>query len=334
MEALCITPEEREKLVLVSSVNYPKFATGVAHEMGTAVDIVRFEQFRDGETSVQYDSNLRGRDVMIIAPFVRDEMSPDEHLVHVAELGEAARAASAKSIRLVAPYLGYLRQDRKDKGRISVGSRVVRNILTSVGYSGVMACDMHSSPIETGYDWPFDKITMYPRIGGALSAALGNEREDVLVISPDAGATKANETLARRLGAPVITMSKLRDENGRVIRQPLLFDVDGRRVVMLDDMIDSGGTLLSAAEQLKDGGAKEIIVAATHAVFTGDVHINLKSDAIDKIYMADTFPMTAHQEALGSKLVVVSAIPLVAQCILAICRDQSIAEVCDNENNR
>jgi ribose-phosphate pyrophosphokinase len=242
---------------------------------------------------------------------------------------DAAKRASAKRITAVCPYYGYARQDRKAEGREPITAKLVTDMLTTAGADRIVAVDLHSNQIQGFFDGPFDHLTAVPSLIDYLRT---NCSDDVVVVAADPGRIKVAERYGQHLGADVATIYKRRSKTtvNTVEALGIMGDVAGRQVVLIDEMIDSGGTICAAVEMLKDEGAEEIWVVATHGVLSGPAVDRLKNSSIAKLVLTNTLPIGS--EKRFDKMEVLSVAPVIAAAIRAIFEDASISELFGGEN--
>lgn len=333
-----LTPEEAEGVYIASGSAHPDFTDEVARSIGIDTGSVTRKQFPNGELYTRFEESVRGKEVFIIQPHIRTpDMSPNDAIMEQCLMIDAARSSSASEITAVAPYLGYGRQDRKSKGREPIGTRVVLDQLAGAGVSRIVAIDMHSPQAQGIFRGPFDHLTAQPLLRRAMAEEIVQyNAEDCIVVSPDAGAAKLAEQHRIGLGMGMFVMTKMRDpsDSQKISRQDTFPEADGRICLIFDDMVDTAGTLVSAAEALSNSGAKAIYVAATHGVLSDPAIKRLKDAPIEKILITDTHYTAEAEAELGSKLRVVSAAPIVGQAILEIVRNGSISRLFDDQNNR
>jgi ribose-phosphate pyrophosphokinase len=334
-----LTPQEQQDIKIIPSFIYPELGRMVADELGVEICGTDQRRFPNGELYARSCDNLRRKDVYIVASHVPYEgFNVNDAFVHSLLLADAAVHASAGEVSLISPMLGYQRQDRKALGRESVGARIVRQAVEATGVNRVMTIDGHSPAVQSGYDIIFDHLTAMPELEHSICQTLKREdRANMLVVAPDAGAMKASQYRAKSLGVECIEMSKGRNRTtGEVTRshKARRKEVGGKVCLIFDDMIDTGGTVVSGAKALKDSGASKVVVAATHGIFSGPALERFQSDAVDLIVVSDTFPMDAARNALGEKLSVVSVAPLLAKTITALHRGDSVSDIFDQQNYR
>jgi ribose-phosphate pyrophosphokinase len=262
--------------------------------------------------------------------------SPNDAIAQQELLADAAKTSSASRITAVAPFMGYLRQDRKAKGREGVGARrLIRNLVNN-GFDSFVTVDMHSASVQVAFDGPFDNLIAQMLLREAMIEEIaGYNRADCLVVAPDAGATKMADRHRKELGTKLLYLAKSRDagDSLKISREERVEEADGRVCVVFDDMIDTAGTLVSAANALKNSGAIAVYVAATHGLFSEPAIENLQGAPIDRILVTDTVPVDDVSEALGEKLRVVSVGPMIANALKQIITNGSVSELFNDQNH-
>jgi ribose-phosphate pyrophosphokinase len=238
---------------------------------------------------------------------------------------DALKRASAKRITVVAPFFPYARQDKKHKGREPISARLVTDLFKAAGANRVMSVDLHSPQIQGFFDGPVDHLWALPMLADFVKDKWG--KEDLTVVSPDSGRVRVADIWADRLGAPLAIIHKRRDPNvpNQVSVHELVGEVEGRTCVLVDDMIDTGGTIVAAAKALKENGAKRVIVAATHAVFSHPAVERLSDGSVDAVLVTNTLPITPDKEF--PTLTVLSIAPLIAKAITAVFGDDSVTSL-------
>lgn len=272
--------------------------------------------FSDGEIWVKFLENIRGRDVFI----VQSTQPPAENLMELLIMLDAAKRASATRITAVLPYFGYARQDRKDQPRVSITAKLVANLITVAGADRVITMDLHAAQIQGFFDIPFDHLYASP----VFTSLFKNHSENFVVVSPDIGGIKLARSYARRLEAGLVLIDKRRSKPNQVEVMNLIGDVEGKDVLLVDDLIDTGGTIIGAVNVLKARGAKNISVAITHPVLSGDSSMRIQDSEIDKLFVTDSIPL---KENCGDKIVVRSASGLLAEAIIRSNRNESISSL-------
>jgi ribose-phosphate pyrophosphokinase len=290
--------------------------------LGTQLVPTTAYDFANGETFVRFEESVRGVDAFVI----QAHPAPINHwLMEQLLMVDALKRASAKRITVVAPFFPYARQDKKHKGREPISARLVTDLFKAAGANRVMSVDLHSPQIQGFFDGPVDHLWALPMLADHVKDKWGSE--DLTVVSPDSGRVRVADIWADRLGAPLAIIHKRRDPNvpNKISVHELVGDVAGRTCLLVDDMIDTGGTIVAAAKALKENGAKRVIVAATHAVFSDPAVERLSDDSIDSVLVTNTLPITPDKEF--KKLTVLSIAPLIAKAITAVFGDDSVTSL-------
>jgi ribose-phosphate pyrophosphokinase len=314
------------RLELVSGRSHPVLAENIAAHLGINLLEANLREFANGEVHCRYGSSIRGCDVFIVQTHsgpVNDSLM--EHLIMI----DAAKRASAKRITAVCPYYGYSRQDRKSTGREPITAKLVADLLTTAGADRVVSVDLHSGQIQGFFDLPFDHLTAAPVLESYLRDQIGG---DVVVVAPDAGRVKVAERYSQHLGADLALVHKTRPRgsHNEVEARHVVGEVEGRHCVLIDDMIDTAGTICAAAELLSDKGAAEISVMATHAVLSDPAVDRLKAAPISRVVVTDTLPVA--EDRMFDKLEVLSVAQIIADAIDAVFEDTSVSEIFGGEN--
>lgn len=311
-----------KRLALVSGRAHQGLAEEVAKLLGTDLVPTTAYDFANGETFVRFEESVRGVDAFVI----QAHPAPINHwLMEQLLMVDALKRASAKRITVVAPFFPYARQDKKHKGREPISARLVTDLYKAAGANRVMSVDLHTPQIQGFFDGPVDHLWALPMLADHVKERWGSE--DLTVVSPDSGRVRVADIWADRLGAPLAIIHKRRDPNvpNQVSVHELVGEVAGRTCVLVDDMIDTGGTIVAAAKALKENGAKRVIVAATHAVFSHPAPERLADDSIDAVIVTNTLPITPEKEF--STLTVLSIAPLIAKAITAVFGDDSVTSL-------
>ena len=314
-------------LQLLSSTHHPALAQAVAHELGVALAERRIERFANGEMAVQLGSSVRGADVFVLATHDRPV---NDAIFEQLLIIDAAKRASAQRITAVCPFFGYARQDRKAGGREPISAKLVVDMLAAAGADRIVSVDLHSGQIQGFFNGPFDHLTAAGVLREYVRQHIGT---DVIIVSPDAGRVKTAERYVRKLGSGLAIVHKTRSKSQKnsVEALSVVGDVAGRRCVLIDDMVDTAGTIVAAATILKSQGAAEIYVLTTHGVFSGPALVRLEAAPIDRIIATDTLPLP--EQGSTGKIEVVSIAPVLAQAIDAIHRHRSVSALFDGENH-
>ena len=320
----------KKKLVLFAGRATEQLATEVAEHLGVRLGDTNTRIFANGEIHCKFDESIRGADVFLIQTHTAfDGQSLNDALMEQLIMCDAARRASAKRITVVCPYYGYSRQDRKSSGREPITARLVADLFQAAGVQRLVSLDLHSGQIQGFFDGPVDHLTAAPVLTSYLKTHL---RGDLVVVSPDAGRVKVAERYAQHLGAEVATVYKRRDKNkiNTVEALDVMGDVDGRVCVIVDDMIDTAGTICAAAEQLTKRGATEVWAAATHGVLSGPAIDRIKNSVFTKVIITNTLPLPPEKQI--DKIEVLSVAPIIADAIHAVFEDTSVSEIFGGEN--
>jgi ribose-phosphate pyrophosphokinase len=318
-----------KRLHLVSGRANLSLAEEVADRLGLALGEPNVAEFANGEIHCRYAESVRGKDVFIVQTHSQaTDLSINDALMEQLIMVDAAQRASAKRITVVCPYFGYSRQDRKSEGREPITAKLVANMLRVAGADRIISVDLHSGQIQGFFDGPVDHLTAMPVLTDHLAAMGG----DLVVVSPDAGRVKVAERYANTLGADLAIVHKRRVKGAKnsVEALDVVGEVDGRTCVLIDDMIDTGGTIVAAAEQLKAHGAERVIAACTHAVFSGPAIDRLKNSVIEKIIVTNTLPLPPEKQI--DTIEVLSVAGIIADAIDAVFEDTSVSEIFGGAN--
>jgi ribose-phosphate pyrophosphokinase len=310
----------RSPLRLLSGNGNLRLSQQIAACMGVALGRMQVGRFSSGEVRVAIEDNVRGCDVFVVESMA---MPINDHLMELLVIVDALRRASAARVTAVVPYYPYARQDRKSRGREPISAKLVANLLTMAGVDRVVTMDLHAPQIQGFFDIPLDHLTGVPILAEYLR---GLKLPRPMVVSPDAGGVNRGRELAERLGAPVGFVDKRRPEPGVAEVMNLVGRVQGRTAILVDDMIDTAGTITEAAKALLAYGASEVYVAGTHAVFSGPAVERLGSSDIRQIVVTDTLPLPP-DVARDPRYRVLSVAPLLAQAILRIHQHKSVTEL-------
>ena len=319
-----LTHANHKHLVLVAGRSHPELAKEVAEHLGVDLLPLQAYDFASGEIFVRFDESVRGCDVFVLqshtVPVNKWIM---EHLLMV----DALKRASAKRISVVMPFYGYARQDKKHAGREPISARLISDLFTTAGADRLMSVDLHTSQIQGFFDGPVDHLFALPLLAQHIKRS--TDTSQVTVVSPDAGRVRVAERWTDILGSPLAIIHKRRDPNvpneAKVLE--VVGDVQDRICVVVDDMIDTGGTIVKAADALFDNGAKEVIVTATHGVLSEPAATRLQNSRISKVLVTNTLPITPEQQF--EKLEVLSIAPLLARAIREVFEDGSVTRLFD-----
>jgi len=295
-------------------------AEKIAQYLGLALGDVEVYRFSDGEIGIRYNESIRGRDVFIVQP----TFPPADNLLEFLLMIDAAKRASAKRITAVIPYFGYARQDRKDQPRVSLSAKLVANLISNSGADRVLTMDLHSASIQGFFDIPFDHLYAFTIFMEHISR---QELNNPIVVAPDIGSSKRARAYANRLGTDLALVDKKRTAPNEIETVTLIGDVAGKDVILVDDMIDTAGTLCKAADLMKRMGAGRIMAACTHPILSRDASRRIRDSALSVVFLTDTIPLEPGKEA--EKIKVLSSAPLFGEAIRRIHNEDSISSLFD-----
>jgi ribose-phosphate pyrophosphokinase len=319
----------KKKMMLFSGTIHPELSGEIAENLGVPLSKAKMRRFADGEVYFRSEESVRGSDVFII----QTHADPvNEAIMEQAVMIDAMKRASAKRITAVVPYYGYSRQDKKGMSRESISAKLVADILTVAGADRVVSVDLHAGQIQGYFDFPFDHLTALPVLTNYLREDLGLHDEDVVVVAPDAGRIKTAERLREYLHADLAFLYKRRSrtEANKIDEMAVVGEVSGRPCILVDDMIDTAGTVAKGATALAAHGAGPIYAAATHGVLSGKAVQNLEEAPIQEVVVTNTVPIP--EEKRFGKLRIISIAPLIADALRAVFEDTSVSEIFHGEN--
>ena len=301
----------------------------MAAHLGVELSEANLREFANGEIHCRYDASVRGCDVFIVQTHCRPV---NDTLMEQLIMIDAAKRASAERVTAVCPYYGYSRQDRKSAGREPITAKLVADMLSAAGADRVVSVDLHSGQIQGFFDVPFDHLTATPVLEGYLRANVVDCTADIVVVAPDAGRVKVAERYSQHLGADLALVHETRPGNvaNHVEARHVVGDVAGRRCVIIDDMIDTAGTVAAAAELLADSGASDIWAMATHGLLSDPAADRLKSSPISRVVVTDTLPVP--EDRVFDKLEVLSVAKVIADALDAVFEDTSVSEIFGGDN--
>lgn len=314
----------KKKLVIVSGRAHPQLASEVAAELGTHVSGTDLRTFANGEIYARYDDSVRGADVFV----VQSHTAPiNEWVMETLIMIDALKRASAKRITVVAPFYPYSRQDKKGRGREPISARLMADLFKTAGADRIMSVDLHAAQIQGFFDGPVDHLFAMPVLLEHFRAQL--DPTTLTVVSPDMGRVRVADIWSEKLGAPLAIIHKRRDPkvHNQVTVHEIVGDVSGRVCLLVDDMIDTGRTIVKAAEALVANGAIGVVVAATHAVFSDPACEILQSEFISEVVVTDTLPVPADKRF--EKLTILPIAPLLASAIHEVFEEGSVTSMFD-----
>jgi ribose-phosphate pyrophosphokinase len=322
VSAIKITGEKR--LVIVSGRAHPQLAEDIAEELDSELVPTEARTFANGEIYARYGDSIRGADVFVI----QSHCSPiNEWLMEQLIMIDAAKRASAKRITVVAPFYPYARQDKKGRGREPISARLIADLFKAAGANRIMSVDLHAAQIQGFFDGPVDHLFAMPVLLEHFRSKL--DPATLTVVSPDMGRVRVADIWSDKLGAPLAIIHKRRDPQvaNQVSVHEIVGEVEGRVCLLVDDMIDTGRTIVKAAEALKKQGALGIVVAATHAIFSDPAVEILQNEVIDSVVVTDTLPIP--DDKRWDRLTVLPIAPLLARAIHEVFDDGSVTSMFD-----
>ena len=308
---------------IFSGTSNRELTAKIAEQANLEIGDIVIERFSDGEIWVKYNENLRGNDIYI----VQSTNSPGDNIIELALLIDAAKRASAEKINVVIPYFGYSRQDRKDEPRVPISAKVMMDIFTQAGADRIITMDLHSTQIQGFTSIPVDNLYGSLVLMEELEAYFNKIKNDnkCVVLSPDIGSNKLSQAYAKKLGIGFALIDKRRNAHNQSEVAHLVGNLENRHVLIIDDMIDTAGTIFNAAVVAKEKGALSVTVAATHAVLSGDAVKKLSSDNIDKVFLTDTVHIPENKKF--EKLTIVSSAKVFADTINRIHKGESVSQL-------
>lgn len=319
-----ITATGQKRLVLISGRAHPELAEQIAEHLGSELVPTDARTFANGEIYARFDESVRGSDAFVI----QSHTSPiNEWLMEQLIMVDALKRASAKRITVVAPFYPYARQDKKGRGREPISARLIADLFKAAGADRIMSVDLHAAQIQGFFDGPVDHLFAMPVLLEHMQREL--DPSTLTVVSPDMGRVRVADIWSDKLGVPLAIIHKRRDPlvPNQVSVHEIVGDVNGRVCLLVDDLIDTGRTIVKAAEALKANGAIGVVVAATHAVFSDPAVELLQSEAIDSVVVTDTLPLPMHKRWEG--LTVLPIAPLLANAIREVFTDGSVTSMFD-----
>ena len=312
----------QKRLVLLSGRSHPELAESVADELGIALSPTLAYDFANGEIFIRFRESVRGTDAFVL----QSHTTPiNKWIMEQLIMIDALKRASAKRITVIVPFYGYARQDKKHRGREPISARLMADLFKSAGADRLMTVDLHTSQIQGFFDGPVDHLFALPLLAEHVSSRVSTD--EITVVSPDAGRVRVAERWTDVLGAPLAIIHKRRDPD--VPNQVRVFEVVGdvkdRVCVVVDDMIDTGGTIVKAAETLFENGAKDVIVAATHGILSDPARDRLQQSQISEVVVTDTLPIPPERQF--DKLTVLSIAPILAMAINEVFTDGSVTSM-------
>ena len=322
-----IVQTSQKRLVLIAGRSHPDLAQHVAKELG--VDLVETQayDFANGEIFVRFEESVRGCDAFVL----QSHTEPiNKWIMEQLLMVDALKRASAKRITVIMPFYGYARQDKKHRGREPISARLIADLFQAAGADRLMAVDLHTAQIQGFFDGPVDHLFALPLLVKYVAETVA-DRNLITVVSPDAGRVRVAERWTDLLGAPLAIIHKRRDPDvpNEAKEQEVVGEVEGRICVLIDDMIDTGGTIVKASEALFDNGAKDVIVAATHAILSGPAVERFANSRVREVVVTDTLPIP--DDRRFDKLTILPVAPLIARAIQEVFTDGSVTSMFEGD---
>lgn len=314
----------RKRMMVFSGTAHPELGEEVATGIGVTLGSVEISRFSNGEMYVRFLESVRGVDAFVVQTCAEPV---NDSIVELLLMIDALKRASAKRVTAVMPYYGYSRQDKKTLAREPISSRLVADILTVAGADRVVSVDLHAGQIQGFFDFPLDHVTALPLLASYIAQ---KNLSDVVVVSPDAGRVKVAKKFSDRLRAPMAIMHKRRPEKNVAEIVNVIGDVGGKTAVLIDDMVDTAGTMVEAADALKKDGAERIFACATHPILSGSAVERIELSAIEELVLTNSLPVPPEKKI--DKMTILSIAPLLANTITAVFREESVSEIVGGDN--
>lgn len=313
--------EDGKKLKIFTGNANPALAKEICDYLGLPLGEAFVGRFNNGEVQIMIDESVRGKDVFIIQP---TSYPVNDNLMELMVMADALKRASARHITAVVPYYGYARQDRKTRGREPITAKLVANLMQISGITRLVTIDLHAGQIQGFFDVPVDHL-----YGASILAKYINEKnlEDVIVVSPDLGGVTRARDLADRIGAPIAIIEKKRPEPGVAKVMNLIGDVKGKNCIIVDDIVDTAGSLVEGAKALKEFGAKSVMAAVTHAVLTDPASERIANSNIKELIVTNTMPLPENCKL--DNVTQLSVAPLLGEAIMRIFHEVSVSNLFD-----
>lgn len=302
---------------IFSGSSNPELANKIAQNIGTTLGSIELKTFSDGEIWVKFKENIRGGDVYLI----QSTHPPAENLMELLVMIDAAKRSSAATVTAVMPYFGYARQDRKDQPRVSITAKLIANLITVAGADRVIAMDLHAAQIQGFFDIPSDHLYAF----SVFMDIWKNKSANLVVVSPDIGGIKLARSYAKKLNSQLVVIDKRRPEQNKAEVMNIIGDVQDKDILLVDDLIDTGGTFISAINALKKNGANKIYGAVTHAVLSGTAIEKIEKSQITKLFVSDSVPLNS--DIKSTKIEVKTASGLLAEAIRRTHNYESISSL-------
>lgn len=316
------TKSEREIKVFSGSAN-TKFTEDICKHLGLPMGQITISKFKDGEINLVIDETVRGHDIFIVQPTCTPV---NDNLMELLIIVDAARRASAGSINVVIPYYGYARQDRKTRGREPISSKLVANLIETAGADRIITMDLHAGQIQGYFDIPVDHLTSVQTLARHFQKIV-KDQEDWVIVSPDLGGVTRARNFSNYLNLPIAIIEKRRPRPNVSEVMNIIGDIKDKHAIIIDDIIDTAGTITNAAKTLQEKGAKDVYITATHGVLSGPAIERIENSIVKKCIITDTIPLS--EEKQSDKIEVVTVAPIFAQTIENIYCNKSVSAIFD-----
>lgn len=314
----------RKRLMVFAGTSHMELGEEVATAIGVTLGDVELARFSNGEIYCRFLDSVRGVDAFVIQTCAEPI---NDNIMEMLLMFDALKRASAKRITAVIPYFGYSRQDKKTLPREPISAHVLADIVTAAGANRVVSVDLHAGQIQGFFDFPLDHITALPLLASHMAQ---KNLPDLVVVSPDAGRVKVAKHLSDKLKSPMAMMHKQRPEKNVAQIMNVIGDVDGMNALLVDDMVDTAGTMVEAADTLKRHGAKGIYACCTHPLLSGSAIDRIQHSEIQEIVVTNTLPVPPEKKI--DKMTVISIAPLLANTITAVFKEESVSEIAGADN--
>ncbi len=306
-------------LAIFSGSSNPALARAIAKEYGTTLGKITIKKFSDGELYVKYEQSIRGEDIFIVQP----TPPSGDNIIELLLMLDAAKRASVKRVTAVIPYFGYARQDRKDQPRVSIGSKLMANLLVEAGADRILTMDLHAAQIQGFFDIPLDHLYA-SRV--FIDHMTKHPIDNLVVVAPDVGSLKMARSYSKKLGASLAFIDKRRPKQNESEIMNIIGEVEGKNVLIVDDLIDTAGTLTNAAAAMKERGALNIRAMCSHPILSGPAFQRIEDSPIDELLVTDTIPLRQPSD----KIKVLSVANIFAEAIERIHTNDTISALFDN----
>ncbi len=314
----------RKKLMIFAGRSYPELGREIAGHLGLSLGEVELKTFSNGELYVRYEESVRGADAFVVQTCCNPI---NANIMELLLMIDALKRASAKRISAVIPYYGYSRQDKKTLAREPISAKLIADLLTVAGADRILTMDLHAGQIQGFFNGPVDHLTAVPLLASHISRKFMG---DLVIVSPDAGRVKMAKKYSDYLSVPMAILHKRRPSHNVAEVLHVIGEVEGKIAILVDDMIDTGGTMVNSAKALKEYGAEEVYACATHGIFSGDALKKIDDSPIQQVVVTNTIPIP--KDIPTSKVQILSIAPTFANTIASVFKDESVSELFGGNN--